>query len=275
MLCLVLGVACSQSSRLYFAPESIIKTVDDHTVAIAVYYTMSEEEWQNRMANTISIHGEPMVDVSVTQEIGDKPIKCIAYIGSGKIISDPTRKYSNKVLTVDHLFNHGDNTYSMTPWVIKKGDDKFCGATVLARSEHLDFHDDYAVLAVRTQTWKMPGLKIASKEIKKGERVILSGSVGGSAFFTRFCIATSFRYFFKRTEDGRLHLSFWNEFEFLPTLYPGGGGDSGSSVCNLKGEIVGVIYCGVELHAENYLFSNPLSVLKDFLKKSKLGHLGT
>ena len=272
LLCLVFMVSCVGYNP-YFAPKSVVEIIDEHTVAIAVYYTMPEEEWRQRILNKNP--GEILIDVGIEQKIDGKPVKCIAYIGSGKIISDPTREYSNKVLTVAHLFDHEENTYNMVPWVVRKGDANFHRATVLAKSEHKEFCDDYAVLAVQTSSWRLPGLKIAKKEVKKGERVILSGSVGGSAFFTRFCVTTSFHKFFKRDNEGQLHLSFWNEFEYLPTVYPGGNGDSGSSVCNLRGEIVGVVYCGVELYAEDYLFSNPLQMLKDFLEKYDLGYLGT
>ena len=56
-------------------------------------------------------------------------------------------------------------------------------------------------------------------------------------------------------------------------VFPGGPGDSGGSICNTRGELTGIMYCGLTNYSEEYIFANPLSMLREFLTKNDLGFL--
>jgi len=48
---------------------------------------------------------------------------------------------------------------------------------------------------------------------------------------------------------------------------PGAPGDSGGGIFSDKGELVGIMYCGIAIYGTHYVFSNPLHMLKEFLKE--------
>lgn len=261
-LVLLFFVSCIKYSP-QFTSENVIKRIDESTVAIAVYYYMDYQEWQYRMLNERNFPIKFNIPVA-------EPIKCIAYIGAGTLLRD------NHIITVSHLFDHDDNTYRTEIWVAFKGIDHFIRAELIAISPRdsnpFDYTDDYAVIKLKENV-KRQGLRIAKHDSKLGEKVIYSGSVGGTAFFHRFGYRTDFKWFFKLEESERLHLSFWHDDPFI-CVFPGGNGDSGGGIKNVKGEIVGIMYLGIENYLECYIFSNPLYRLWDFLKSRGLEHIG-
>ena len=118
----------------------------------------------------------------------------------------------------------------------------------------------------------LPGIKIAEQGGLQGSPAMMSGTVSGSAFFARFGFLTEFRRFLRKGTDGVLHLTAWVDFPFT-CVYPGGGGDSGGGIFNSAGELIGVMYCGVQIASEQYVFSNPLTMLKEYLVKVGLKEL--
>jgi len=193
------------------------------------------------------------------------PLKAVAILGSGTIIRD------NYVLTVRHMF---DNHYGVPPsqiWVFISGWDHAVEATLVVKSQDGTFWDDYAVIKL-TEDTDLPGLRIGGEQPKPGDKVINTGSPGGFAFFTRYSRIAEAQYYFRRGTDDRMRLTPWENFPYM-VIKGGGPGDSGGGICNVKGELIGIMYCGIENYAEQYLFSNPLCILEDFLEKNKLSHL--
>ena len=274
-----------------FAPQNVIQKVKAHRVAIAVYYEMSEEEYLQRMEKrhyfdmSIFIKEEGQSPDRAMKVLpyylGDKPILIlkdektlnvtVAYLGAGIIIKD------NHILTVNHLFDqeHQNNTSAMYIWVLKEGIDHPIKASLAVRTQceiSQIFSDDYAIIKME-ENLGLPGLKIAKPDqLKDGDKVIFTGSTGGLAFFSRFGSITKLQHFFQKDTEGRLHLSFWEDFPFW-TVYPGGPGDSGGSVVNLDANIVTIMYCGITVYSEEYIFGNPTQMIWDFLKKYNLEHL--
>lgn len=271
-----------------FAPQSVINNIEAHRVSIAVYYEMTEDEYLNRMKPdkcywwSMSIFNRSLEKNKIyLHYLNDAPILMsrnqenssvmVAYLGAGAIIKD------NHVLSVNHLFDveHQVNTLAMYIWVLKEGVDHPIKAHLVARSENeisKVFYDDYAVIKME-EDLGLPGLKISTQDLKDGDKVIFTGSPGGLAFFTRFGFITRLQNYFKKDDQGVLHLSFWENFPYW-TVYPGGPGDSGGFVANMKGEIATVMYCGLTVYSEDYIFGNPISLLWDFLKKHNLEYLG-
>ena len=70
------------------------------------------------------------------------------------------------------------------------------------------------------------------------------------AFFTRFGYVTDWKYYFKRGDDGGLHLSYYEDFNYWVCTGGGGPGDSGGSVKNVNGEIVTIMYCGLDVYEQ-------------------------
>jgi len=261
-----------------FADRAIIQKIEQHEVAIAVYYYMDEQEYTKRMQNR-----EPSMPKLPTLRRSEIAIPLglktsqkggtyytICYIGSGILLKD------NHILTVRHLFAHAVNTLGAKIYVFKRGLNHVMEADIVAISEGVEFTDDYAVIKLK-EDLGFPGLKIAKKdtknEPKKGDNIIFGGSVGGVAFFTRYGHLTDFHWFLRKDENDQLHLSTWTDFPFL-CVYPGGPGDSGSSIINVRGEIVSLVYIGIENYSEEYLFGNPTSMIWDFLAKHNLQYLG-
>jgi len=195
----------------------------------------------------------------------------VAYLGAGAILRD------NYVLTVNHLFDKEDYYNFMHIWVFKENIDYPIQATMVARTRcelitrYVHFYD-YAIIHLE-EDLELPGLKIAKPgTLKMGDKVIFTGSTGGLAWFTRFGYITKLQKYFQKDYEGKLKLSSFEKFPFW-TVYPGGPGDSGGFVTNVKGEIVTVMYCGVTVYSEEYIFGNPTRIVWDFLKEFKLEHL--
>lgn len=271
-----------------FAPQSVIANVEAHRVAITVYYEMSENEYlrrmeqkiyywrkwsifnQNQEDNKIYMYNLEMGPILISRNQENSSVM-VAYLGAGAILKD------NHVLSVNHLFDaeHQANTLAMYIWVLKEGADHPIKAYLVARSENeisKVVYDDYAVIKME-EDLGLVGLKISTQDLKDGDKVMFTGSPGGLAFFTRFGFITRLQNYFKKDDQGILHLSFWEDFPYW-TVYPGGPGDSGGFVANMKGEIATVMYCGLTVYSENYIFGNPISLLWDFLKKHNLEYLG-
>ncbi len=285
---LIIGIAFLISCYSTYGPfgrlkdYSAIKNADRHTVAIAAIYEMDEEEYnkrlQERKRNAWGISSPVdtawfyQLQLYIPLEIPGSSNRFIAYLGAGKIISDGN-KYSQHVLGCSHVLSHDENTYNMRIWVFKDRLNRAIEAKLVAKTDMNPWTDDYAVIKMQ-EHMKLPGLRIADpKDIRKFDKVIFSGSVGGLAFFSRMVNMTTFRQFFQRGNDGNLHLSYWTDYNFW-IFYPGGNGDSGGVPCTLEGEIITVMCWGISVYDEQYIMGNPTEMLLAFLKEHKLEHLG-
>ena len=227
---LILLTACVIYSP-QFAPTNIIKYVQKHVVAITVAYPNPEAEYSEFV--------EPYE----------------MYIGSGVIIP------GNRILTVAHLLNHGE-VAKIT--AIRPFDPAIITCSIISITDQSDDPtNDYALLSM-DKDLKLPGLILAEQDAVIGEKVIFAGTVGGLCI-TRFGYSTQFKWLFIK-RDGKAVLTNWQKDYFL-TVYPGGNGDSGGTITNIRGEIVGMMYCGVEIYGESYIFSNPMHRLREFLNK--------
>jgi hypothetical protein len=151
---------------------------------------------------------------------------------------------------------------------MKEGVDHPIKAELVAISTGAKDCDDYAVIKT-TEDMGMKGIRLSKSEPKRGEKVMFGCSVGGSAFFLRFGWMAKYKWHFRRAPDGSLRLSSWAEFHYN-TAYPSGPGDSGAGVFNIYGQLVGIMYCGINVYEEMYCFANPLSMLREFLQKHGL-----
>lgn len=265
ILAMLFSVGCTQRPTPYFAPPSVVENAYNHIVSIAVYYYMPQEEWEKRMYVD---DGIPKEDIATDSHIGDKPIKCVAYIGSGTLMRD------NHVITVRHLFDHNENTYDRKIWVFHQQVDHPIEADLIAITEKKvdeDYYNDYACIKLR-ENLGYPGLTVARQNPKLGEKVLFGCSVGGTAYFLRFGVVSHFKWYFRKDDEGRLHLSHWVGYQFT-TVSPSGPGDSGSSIINTHGQIVGIIYIGVNIYEQMYSFSNPVEMLWEFLDEHHLKYL--
>jgi hypothetical protein len=268
-LAILLAFSCAKQmpvqSAVQFADPDVVQKIDDHTLAVATIYAMSEEEWTKRIQNRPRWQQIiPMLGVGFVQQ---KPARFLAYIGSATVLKD------NYAITVSHLFDHEPETYGYKIWAFKRGIDHPIECELVCRGDiSKNAVNDYAVICPK-ENLGVPGLKIATVEPRMGDRVIWSGSVGGLAFFTRFGHITKLGQYLNVPADGRLHLSYFEEFDFW-VVYPSGPGDSGGSVKNCRGEIIGILYVGINVYEEQYVFSNPLDFLWAFLGENNLTELG-
>jgi len=244
-------LAPSYSER--FAGESTIEKVREHSVGITAIYWMDEETFMRKMKEKSIVPKIPFVPVT------QFPRYYIAYIGAGTII-----KPGNLVITVRHLFEHNNGTDGLIIGIWLNDTTQY-EADIIKESDHKEPYDDYTLLKIRKKT-KLPGIKIAKKEANVGDKVLFSGSTGGVLFRLRFGYLEDWKYFLrKHTGSGKLGLVSWHEFPFL-CVHPGGPGDSGGGIFNNKGQLIGMMYCGIAMYDEEYIFSNPLDMLKAFLK---------
>lgn len=286
-------LSCACAVRLQrFAPERVVEKIDKHNFSIAVFYTMSPEEWKKRVqkkdlkepgviqkSELMVTYGdseferwakltgvEEVQGILSDQQYDEKgrPIKIVAYMGNGTCVK------GDNVLTAAHLLKHGgDEVYSRNVWVFAEGLASAIEADVVAISDDRNVWDDYALVHL-TRHLGLPGLKIAKPySLKPGDAIIYTGSVGGLSFFTRYGFATTARWRLRRNWDGRLALKEYEKFDYW-AVYPGGPGDSGGTIKNVKGEIVTILYCGIYTHNEQYIFGNPTRFLWRFLERHSL-----
>ncbi len=250
-------------------------TMGDNHLPIVnpTYYTMPKGEYLRRIDEIKHIKDYRNIENVPIFIKKDKKtgLVTVAYLGAGKIIKD------NNILTVNHLFDEEAYYNYMYIWIFKEGVDHPIKAELVARTEceliTREVHfNDYAIIKME-EDLELPGLKIAKPDtLKMGDKVIFTGSTGGFAFFTRFGYVTKLEEYFQRDIEGKLELVSLESFPFW-TVYPGGSGDSGGSVVNIKGEIVTIMYCGITNHSEEYIFGNPTQMIWDFLKEYNLEHL--
>ena len=247
-------------------PPAVVDAVDQHIVAIAVYFELPEME-----AKRIKANKDRAVIFKSLQDEWKLPLwlkaregyEYVVFIGAGTLLKD------NYVITVAHLFTDSDPAIQNAPmviWLMLKGLDRAIPAELIVKTAVTtgdDFWQDYALLRAKEDIGR-PGIPVAKTQPYKGSPVIHAGTVHGSAFFLRFGFVTTFHQFFRSSSDGSLHLSQWTDFP-LVCVYPGGPGDSGGGIYNTKGELVDIMYCGIKIAAEEYIFSNGLAKLREFI----------
>lgn len=249
----------------------IIAQANAHTISVVTIYAMSEEEWQRRVEarQAGAFRGDPTLFVPLNAQVTDqdgKPIKFLAYIGSATIIAD------NHAISVSHLFSQEAGTYGYKTFAFKDGMDHAVECDLVAKGDiEADWCNDYAVVRLR-EDLGLPGLKIATAAPKEGDLVIYSGSVGGLAFFTRFDTLQIIRGYFEVGQDGQLHLKLFGP-DWFWVIHESGPGDSGGSIKNLKGEIIGIMYVGISVYQSQWVFSNQQFYLWQFLKANGLEYL--
>lgn len=248
-----------------FAPDKVIESIDNHSVAIAVYYIMGEEEF-NRRYDRHDTPTSELCQVIFIDTPNQQGLKQVAYIGAGTVLKD------NHIITVAHLINHDENTLGTHIYIFKKGYEWYYEADVIAKCYMQEStYDDYAVLKVR-KDMHLPGVKISPTPPQIGDKVIYVGSPRGLAFCRRFGYLSSQKYRLYKADDGNLHIGYWERFEYY-MVTGGSPGDSGGGIFNKKGELIGIMYYGVNI-GHTPVFSNPLKYLWRFLDVVQLRHLG-
>jgi len=234
--------------------ETVVAGIRGNSATIAVYYTVTEAEYQKRIKALDS--GKSRAGCIVVP-VGSAQERTLAYIGAGTVIKD------NYVLTVRHLFVHEEGAIRKVVWMMFDDVDHSVEADIVAISAGEKFYDDYAVLKLKENINRI-GAPVAEASPSVGEDVAYVGSLRGSAYFMRFMKATKYQKYLRTDEQSALHLSFLEEFP-LVCVYPGGPGDSGGGIFNTRGELVGIMYCGMELGTEGFIFSNPIEMARAFL----------
>jgi len=235
--------------------KRVVEKVWDHSVAVtAIYWTLDEDDFRWKMRQSTEDPKIPFIP-----EMGPARFY-IAYIGAGTVLPD------DYVVTVEHLFDYDKKTQGMI-CMVWFPDGRVIEANIVKLSEHSKIKDwnDYALLKLR-QPAGLPGIKIAKREPQLMDPILFSGSTGGMMFrlragYLEFSQGTLVQEQF----SGRLAHVQWFDFPFY-TVHPGGPGDSGGGIFNDKGELIGIMYCGVTNYSEEYIFSNPLDVLRGWLK---------
>lgn len=258
-----------------YAPE-MVQNVLDHSLAVVSYFDAPPgvAEKVIKRINNVDIQNRDITPgwPLAVPIAGQDGATLVAIIGAATLLKD------NYAITVAHLFQLNDDQGQplklFKSWVLQRNTDHPIEVNVVAKtnlSSDNDFYNDYAVVKLR-EDLGLRGLSISEESAAQGDPVFFAGSINGVAFFARFGFVTEFHKFFRRDDQGQLHLSQWTDFPFV-CVYPGGGGDSGGGVFNTKGKLVGVMYCGVEIASVEYIFTNPLTLLKEFLTNNKLGKL--
>jgi len=271
-------VSCGYKLDIQFTSNTVLKKIDENTMTIAVYYYMGNDEFRkrlNELSNIDSIKMRGSVKnkpyalqvVTPVLEDNDKDVKVLAYIGSGTLLKE------NYIISVKHLFDKTENVSDMKIWVFNAKHITPIEAELIAISEGKEFCDDYAVIKLKEDLGYDGARIISPSRVKRGDKVIFVGSPGGVAFLTRFGYLTTFKYFLKKNNDNNLALAFYDDFYYW-CVYPGGPGDSGGSIRDMDGNLISVIYCGVTLYDEEYLFANPTEMLWCFLEKHNLEWIG-
>ena len=129
----------------------------------------------------------------------------------------------------------------------------------------VDKEADLAIVQVNGKLTNTTWTTLADKEPKRGEKVYVVGNPMGSLYST---VHTGIVSSVQRSYD---LIGFDDRSKQRLTQISAGiiGGNSGGSVYNTDGELVGVPVLG---HRANEMlgFSVPLDVIKEFLKKNKL-----
>jgi len=244
--------------------SKVIEKVQLNTVAIAAYYFLDDTAYED-MSKLKARFPDLIVPLQDKMNEQGQRVRSIAFLGSGTLLKD------NYIITVRHMFVQENGAKCDKIWCMFIGIDHPVEAEIVAITENKVFSDDYAVIRLKEDIGR-PGLKIAKHNIKLGEPVIYTGSTGGLAFFTRYGFITYVNQYFRRDDAGLLRLSAFDEFSML-CVFPGAPGDSGGSIKNRDGEIVGIMYCGIENYGTQYIFANPLYMLKNFLQSNALWFL--
>lgn len=248
-----------------FPPSSIAK-IERSICAIAVYYKVPSDVatvFKKRKEATLwrNFQDAWKMMMNLPQQDG---YEYLVFIGAGILLQN------DFVITATHLVSDSDKQleqYDQIIYVIMKGDDTPRDAYVVAKTALRDddmFYQDYALLKL-TDPSGLSGITIAEHQPPVGTPIIHAGSVTGVVWFIRYGFLTEFHMFFRSTGTGTLHISKWTDFPFM-CVYPGGPGDSGGGIFNADGELVGMMFCGLDIASTQYVFSNPLYVLKEFLK---------
>jgi len=269
--CLTLFSGMSDKGPSVFTP-AVVQTVLDHSLAAVSYFEVPQEEVDQIIARLAAggltsqrvMPGWPLA-VPVTGQDGKR---VVAVFGAATLLQD------GYAITVSHLFyiedKEGVPLKMLQAWVFQRNTDHPVVVEVVRstpRGGEDPFYNDYAVIRLK-EDLRLPGVNVAKEGLFQGEPVMFAGTVNGAAFFARFGFVTAFQRFFRKDDKGILHLSQWTSFP-LVCIYPGGGGDSGGGVFNAAGELVGVMYCGMQVGTETVVFSNPLVMLKEFLAANK------
>jgi hypothetical protein len=248
-----------------------IKTVESVSVTVLAYFTVSDSLAGKIIERLVAGKPNRLNDLTLYVKSQEKDGKSyVVYIGAGTLLPN------DYVLTVSHLcYSDDEELGDAVPqmWVIYNGGDHPVKASVVAITKKgvTPVSPDYAVLKVEEKMGK-PGATLAAKQSQVGERVYFSGSVKGAAFFLRSCRSTTLQQFLTRDQNGALRLVFASD-EPLLTVYPAGPGDSGGGIFNEAGELTGVMFAGMQISQEMYVFSLGLDSLHAFLKANKLEYL--
>lgn len=257
-------ISTNANYNLQTIPTATIQAVDSYTVTIAVYYEVTPEEAMRRQAEYNN--KKYYLGQFITKPISPERVQ-VVYIGAGTIVQD------NYIVSVAHLFTHDANSYSTTIFVMNQNWDVARKADLIVKTDLNDvtWWDDYAV--IKLQGDLVPGTKIAKSEMNKGEHVVIAGSVAGFAFFSRVVEVTTFNQYLDVDEQSNLRLTQLADFPMW-CVFPGGNGDSGGGIYNRNGELQTIMYCGITVYEECYIFANPLANLWGFLKAHNLEHIG-
>ena len=240
-----------------FAKDKIINKVRKHSVGVIAHYYLTSDVYVKELKK-IRDKGLKYPDIIITN-----PEKRISYVGAGTILPD------DHVVTVNHLFSRIDDVLGMKILIQGDGWEVPIRAIIVYRSKNEDFSDDYTILRM-AHSPGLPGIVVANKGFKIGDRYMAIGSSSGFAYVIRFGFIIPIQKFFRRNELNELKISKWEDFPYT-TIYPGAQGDSGGGVFNKKGELVTVMYCGIPNPNVPYVFANPNILLQDFLIEHGFG----
>jgi len=279
LLAAILISACAVSRGASMAPPlgrvaaqvDPVRAVEAVSVAVLAYFPVPAEQ-AAKIIERLRTSRPGLDDLTLFVAAQDKNANAyVTYIGAGTFLRE------NHILTAAHLCYSTDaELRDVKPiiWVLVKGFDHPVRASVAAmtiKATEQSLAPDYAVLKLEEDPGR-PGVKISERAAAVGDPVIFSGSVKGTAFFLRCGRATAVEQFLRRDEKGALHLTNLFDEPHL-AVYPAGPGDSGGGIFNASGELVGVMFAGLQIASEYYVVSNSLASLTAFLKANKLEHL--
>jgi S1-C subfamily serine protease len=262
---IVFGFLCGACWGSDFAPDKIVRKIEKHSVAIAVYYTVTEASLKGYWKPFIKEDENSTVQVTVLGKEGDE-FRYVVFLGAGTVLRN------DYIITVAHLFTHEEESIEMRIFVFIKGSRVALDGELMNKSNPTTTPYDYAIVRTPDSTG-LPGIKISRHEPMLGDKVCYIGNTEGLAFNIRFGFIGQNKHYFRRGNEGALHLSFWEDFPFW-TVTPGGSGDSGGGIFNDKGELVTLMYCGLTVADEGYVFANPNAMLWNYLDAQDMLWLG-